>query len=309
MAEPIALRNPVLVVAVDPASGRITEFRSPKGENLMQLENPQFNRAKKTENSYVAHGGERISPTEMFIWRMVSPDPDIADKYLFLPDKVIDGAPWRVVASTSLSVTIESGRSDWLGLVVRRTITLDPQDPKLSIETVMERVSRSAIPVQVWSIAVVKSPEFCLLGIDPSWRDSPFAWTVLSRPGRMPADAVALSGGVVKFVIPDKPDHPKVGAMGSWIAGVYKNEIFLQIVDFDPNGCYPDNSSVQAYADVGFVEIETLSQNRFLHVGEKLTNKVLWQLINRPSDGDLAGFLEDQTRKTSPNTNRLKAPD
>lgn len=304
-AAPMTLKNQHLIVSVDPEIGRITEFRAPQGNNLMQMANPKPDPSRKSPNDYLAYGGERLCPTPPLVWRYLAPDPTAAGKYHFLPDTALDGQPWRVVASTTLSLTLESARSDWLGVIAHRTFTLDREAPILRIHTTLKRVAPSPIPVQVWSIAVIHRPEFFLLGIDSSWRHSTTAWIELSKPGRLPPQAIQTGTGSIKFTIPQHPDHPKIGAMGSWIAAIYENTIFLQVTEFAPQGCYPDSSSTQAYAREEFAEIETLSTNQFLRTGEALSHWVAWTILPRAKNQDPRARLDQAASEL---TSKLRKP-
>lgn len=304
-AEPILLKNQAIVVTVDSDLGRITEFRSLRGSNLMHIRDPRFDLPKKMQNDYVMRGGERLCPTQTLVWRYLAPNPAVSGSYNFLPDEAIDGQPWRLVSASARSVTLESSQSQWLGLIARRTLTLHDSKPILKINTTLERVARSPIPVQVWSISIIQNPEFCLLGIDEEFRGSPFAWTELSKPGRLQRNAVRDLGDALAFTPPEEPDSSKVGSMGSWIAAIYPKEIFLQVVEFAPNEAYPDNSSVQAYAGTGYFEIETLSPNQFLKVGQKLQSRVIWKLLARPT-GPLNRFIAGKVSELSGESEDLR---
>ncbi len=81
----------------------------------------------------------------------------------------------------------------------------------------------------------------------------------------------------------DPPEgSSKIGTFGSWVAAVYEDTLFVQHVRYDPNGFYPDKSSVQLYACDRYAEIETLSPNVPLAAGESISNTVTWVLVDRP---------------------------
>ena len=195
-----------------------------------------------------------------------------------------------------------------MGLVSERRFELGPDSGDVSITNKFTRVAipdpDQTFPVNIWSVTGIIEPEFVLADIATYRPAGAPDWVrLINNPSRLVT--VIEDGKALRF---DNRGHGpghspsqngmKLGTLGDWLAAVYADSILLQRNQYDPNGNFADGASLEIYSSQSsgseYAELEVLSTNVDLSLGESLTNRVEWYLLDRPSglsDDELAGYL------------------
>jgi len=281
----IELTNDRLHLGISPMAGRIVDLRRRGGDNLLWRSTHPLP-AEDVIGAYRNLGGDKIWPAVQMMWPRYSPGQ-------WPPDGIIDGRPWRLIDASPQRVTIESEQHPDLQIVARRSVTLDAVAARVVIDSTLTRISQSSLPVCVWSVTQVQRPEVGLMDIADDRVESP-AWRYINLTDGTPFPEtivqLANTGRTVAYRPPVKVPG-KVGTFGRWLAGVYRDDIFLQQTAFDSAGAYPDRSNVQLFSCERYVEIETLSPQVHLQPGQTLSHRVVWHLLNR-APGSLDAISE-----------------
>lgn len=283
----IELTNDEIRVVVVPQIGRIIHFSYVNESNIL-YENPEMEgKTFSVENPYtiegeLAHanfGGDRIWPCKQDNFKIYNGNRGLSDPW-------IDGSAWKYECVEN-GVKITSQVSKYLGVKVTRTITLNKNGSTVNIQQKMEKVqlgeqkNLEPIPVVLWSLSKVKNPEFGLLplrknsifenGIDfQKWPDN-----TNSAPKNY------SQHGNVGQLMPVPALFQKMGADSKgWVAGLYKNMVFGQFFTFNKNETYPDGgTSATIFTCTDFTELECLSPEKKLSLGETLEFNTQWKLI------------------------------
>lgn len=278
------------IVSVDVAVqvGRITGFRRKGEENWIKVDDsephPGWN--------WNPWGGDRVWPTAQGL------NPQIYKNYGF--DPVIDGAPWELISRTATSLEIRSGVSKELGLRITRRIQILDNSAVVEHSFLVERLAPSIYPVHVWAVTGVREADYLLMESDPrvkhaGWKAFKW-WTSMTKD----APTAALVGKTRVVHMAKQTVSSKIGTYGRWVASVGGTSAFLQTVNYEVDGLYLEESSLQAFwsGQEGFCEIETLSPSWFLQKGERRSWVVRWELVKFPDTvstvGDRVAFLGKQ---------------
>ena len=166
-----------------------------------------------------------------------------------------------------------------LHVKLRRTLILDNDKPRLTIENRMIRVSASPWPVHIWSVTQCISPNYTLLGMASEAPDHdvrPFSnmWDApLVKPNARIVD------NALRFSLEDNLTIAKSGTIGTWCAAVYDDVIFQQESNSPLNGCYPDGANIEVFLCGDYTELEILSSSLHLKKGESISSTTTWSLI------------------------------
>ncbi|MEM7624694.1 MAG: DUF4380 domain-containing protein [Planctomycetota bacterium] len=281
----ITLDNGKVRLGVSPAVGRVVEFGFTGGENLIWVDteavydNPVPGVAVP-DQKYYNLGGDKLWPTAQPLWKLATGNDS------WPPDGVIDGGPWTVRRRSDRSVTIESAPSPHYGIVVLRTFTLAPDEPRVVIQNLIHRVEANPIPVSAWTITQVKTPIAAVLDVAADGPEiAPLVRPLTDdTPGKV-AGNVSMLGRDEMAVWKQRGDtYAKLGTFGRSVAAVYDDVTFLQETDFNPAGAYPEMSSAQLYRAGDYVELELLSPLVQLGPEEVMKNQVVWTLIDVSSE-------------------------
>ncbi|MEO1237368.1 MAG: DUF4380 domain-containing protein [Planctomycetota bacterium] len=312
-AEPIAFPDTVTIdnglvrLGVSPAVGRVVDFGPSGGEDLIWTadvdlyDNPILG---QDGQRYFNLGGDKLWIAPQPLWRNATGNDN------WPPDGVIDGSPWTLLDHDpdQHTLSIQSPVSPHYGVVVRRDFQLTPGRAEAVVTNTVRRVEANPHPVQVWSVTQIVPPDVAVLDaaadrpavIDP--------WFLMSN------DPAKTDGLVDPLGDADNPDasawrqtgdaFAKIGSLGRWAAAVYDAPdggglVFRQSTAYDPQGAYPEASSVQVYRASDYIELELLSPLVQLTEGEELTNTVTWQLRQTGTGGRtaaLGALLADDPR-------------
>lgn len=282
----VQLTNADIKLVVVPHIGRIIHFSYINEKNLL-YENSEFEgqvfSAEKPYNvngklARASFGGDRIWPTKQDDFESLNGSRALSDPW-------IDGSEWKY-ARVKGGVKITSRVSNYLGVKVTRIITLNKKGATVNIQQKMEKVKLGyqkkfePIPVTIWSLSKVKNPEFGLL---PLSENSIFENSIEFQewPDTINSASKNYSrhGNVGQLVpMPNQPQKMGTDSRG-WVAGVYDDKVFGQFFKFDKNETYPDGgTSATIYTCNDYTELECLSPERKLKVGEILEHNIKWKL-------------------------------
>ena len=294
----ITLDNGRLRVGVSAELGRVVDLGLSGGRNLLWM-NGQAAGGEATQGDetrrkhYVNWGGDKIWPTPQIMWERATGNA------LWPPDGVLDGGAWSVTRHSDRSLTMESQQSPHYGIIIKRQVDLDTTEARVLITNTIRRVSRNPFPVHIWSVTQVLPPRLVLLNIEPQRpMQQPLVQMLSKNTSERLKDHLDINPqrDVVTWRI--GPDHAlKIGTFGNWIAAVYDEVVFLQSSQLDPDGAYPDLSSMQCYLGEGYVELETLSPLVQLAEGEETTNRVEWRLVPVGDDFELDAWVDQQQKQ------------
>ncbi len=275
----IALTNPLIRVEVAPSVGRITHFGFADGQNLFWINTPAGAEKGPQRNGelYRNIGGDKLWPAMQDLWTRIYGPPAG-----WPPDGVIDGKPWTLIEKTDHKVIMQSPPQEALGIIVQRQITLDPDQPVVTITNTITRQKPNLFPVHIWTISQAIWPDYVLMDVAA---DRPAPAKRIYFPRSLDDIMQDIGDNAQRLQIdPNRKGGSKVGTLGRWLAAVSADHIWYQATQFDPAGMYLDASNVQVYFDGNYTELELLSPSKHLLPGESLTNTVLWRLTPR---GDL----------------------
>jgi hypothetical protein len=162
----IVLRNRVAEVTVVPAIGRIMQFKflSANNQNAAPQgvfwNNPAIGPQLTPDvEGWINYGGDKSWPAPQSNW------PKTNGK-TWPPPKTFDALPYAVSIQGD-QVELLSSVDPNYGIRVRRTISVDPQDPALTIKTTFEKIEGAPVSVSVWSIAQLAMPEKAFILLPP----------------------------------------------------------------------------------------------------------------------------------------------
>jgi len=280
------ITNGVVRLAVAPSVGRVVHFGYAGGENLLWISNDDIYRSPA---DYYNIGGDKLWVAPQPLWKSA-----FGHDGNWPPDGVIDGGEWTLVEQTPDTLTIQSPESPHYGVVVRRTFHLPANKSQAVITNAILRLQANPHPVQIWSVTQIKVPDAAVLDVAHDAPATPTAFITLTddTPGKVEGHLATLGDGrAVAWNLQEGDAHAKLGSLGRWVAGVYDGLIFRQSTSFDPNGAYPEASSVQVYRADVYTELELLSPLIQLAPGETLSNTVTWALVEMNKAFDANAFL------------------
>lgn len=267
------LQNDLVKVVVAPEIGRIIHFSFVDGDNLIWLEDLKTMAKAKADNwDWMNWGGDKVWPAQQADWPFI-----MRNGKDWPPNRDFDGSPFKVIESGRGQIVIESPVDKYLHVRLRRTLTLDPLKPVLTIKNRLIQEAPTPWPVQIWSVTQCVPPEYTLLGIDDKAPDPQHPFQNLMKEPLSKETATVLSGALK--LSPPSEGGAKAGTIGNWCASVYKDTVFLQTSDSPPDGCYPDGSSIEVFCGGNYIELEPLSSSKHLDSGESISNTIIWSLL------------------------------
>ncbi|MFA5689131.1 MAG: hypothetical protein WC959_08295 [Kiritimatiellales bacterium] len=265
-AEEIVLRNANAEAVVRPDIGRVISFRRAGGENrLWVAEDPVA-----FGNAVPLYGGVKILVAPELFWKQI--------RGRHLPDAETDGSPWTVLEKTDGSVTLKTFVKDVSASVCWR-ITLDAEQPVLTMDYTVERAGDNPFPVYLWSVAQAPLRGDVYVSREPHVED------IFANCIRQPAldeqvthyeDLRALKFSGTGITVP-----LKLGSYGQWLAKIEHGEAFIICAPAPEKKPYLDGSNLQVFSWDGrypFYEMEVTSPVHFLRAGESFSTQEKWLL-------------------------------
>jgi hypothetical protein len=283
----IEISNLDIKVIVVPEIGRIMYYGFLDGQNIFyeneQLQGIQFNTGEYYKEKGIKKapnlGGNRVLPCSEEYFNTLTGSRH-------LPDAFINASSYKTT-SLKNGVILKSPVSKLLGIQIIRTITISENgtgvniDQKLTKKVAAKNGVLEKIPLTIWSLSKIKTPNISYLPIPknsifengffiPKWPDA-----------KNNADInTSLHNDLLKLKSSENSPQ-KVGADSkNWIAGYLDNTLFVERFNFDTNGMYPDGgTSVTLFGNNLFSELECLSPEKNLHIGETICYNLHWSLI------------------------------
>ncbi len=286
---PLVLENTAVRVVIDPAVGRVMEFRPRDADarNILWVNSSAARSEEAAQAGYENWGGDKVWPAAQPFWRY-------ALNRTWPPDTAVDGEGAAAAEQLGpLRARLVFPVSDSFHHQLEREFELDPTQPVLRIRNRITQLRASPFPAQVWSITQVPMPERVVFDVAPdafpAFEQPVNLNGIRPRPPLEPqgfaeGSVVRLEGAVVFH--PDPTRQQKLGTFGHWIAGVWSDGVLVQQVAFAAAGLYPEGTSLQLYQEQRYAELETLGVARLLAPGEVLETIVTWRWLP-PVDSSL----------------------
>ena len=273
-SDKVTLKNNNVDVSVSPKVGRIVEFKLKGGRNILKTNNKKDFVSELKRSGYKNYGGDKVYNSQQYDWFFNM------NRKTWPPDEYTDGRPWKLIKKTRKKIIIQSEISKYLGTRYTRDIELKDDTSKVTITNTLEQIKPTIFPVMIWTITLVRKPLFSLLDARYEYYTKQ-KWTDL-RIDSCKGAVTSLDANTVKFQPTNLDPKPKIGTMGSFLAAVYSDVIFIQKCQYDVKKCYPDGASLEIFMMSGVCELETLSPQVHMQPGDKITHKVTWELL-RPA--------------------------
>lgn len=269
----VVLSNGTVEAVIVPSVGRVMQFRfvgetdGPFWENEKLAGKPMP--AEPWKAAHGSFGGDKTWPAPQSLWNWPPPD-------------VFDTTAVTAKINDDRSVTLTSPTSPHFGLRTVRRITLDATAPVMRIATTYEKLSGESLEVSVWIITQLRDPAAVFLpapatskfvsGLAPHWPAPPGAVERrgdLLRLARLPAKSYKIGN-----------DSPSI----VWVGAKHVLKISAERI---AGATYPDEGCIAEFygnADpVPYVELETVSPQKTLRVGEKHSATNTYVLARRSS--------------------------
>lgn len=283
--------NGAVELVLVPELGRVMRFGAVGGPNVL-WENPALLGQKRPDDykGWFDVGGDTVWPAEQSQWKSVM-------KRRWPPDRALDGGVWRVEVLPEKVVRLLSGVSAEYGIKATRVFRLDPERASLVIDQTFEKVSGAPVKCCIWNVTQTDDPELAFLPLNLQT-----TFPLFYNPiGTLVRDNVNIYDDILQVrrraVEPTKygSDSP-----AGWVACLKKGLLFSEHIAREP-GEYPDQGcSAEVFTQedsvAKMVELETLSPQKVLKVGESLRWRVEWRLNRIPAG--LSGLQLAETVRT-----------
>jgi hypothetical protein len=297
----IEITNLEIKIIVVPEVGRILYFGFTDGTNIFyensNLEGVQFNMGKyfKKDDEIQAPniGGNRVLPCSEEYFHIITGSRHV-------PDPFINASAYEV-AYLKNGIIIKSPISDLLGIEIKRTITILEKGCKVNIdqELIKKQAAKNAdlekIPLTIWSLSKIKTPNNSYTSIckNSIFKDG---FTISKWPDakNYAEENTNINNHILELESSD--EYPqKIGLDArKWVAGYLKNTLFIEKFNFDDKATYPDNgTSVTIFGNHLFTELECLSPEKRLSIGEKISYNLSWNLIKVTEKKELKTIIEN----------------
>ena len=287
------LNNGLVEAVVNPAVGRVQQFRFVGDTNGALWENPALLGRTGSRGDYNRNnnfGGDKAwpSPQSSFGWP---------------PPTGFDGSP-QTASFTNGTATLVSPVDSRFKIQATRVVELVPNQPVMRVTTTFERMgataqSNNALGVWIDCQATVATNSRCYVPLVPnSIFSNGYAaiGTAYGASGLPPAFSDA--NGVVSFGVPPSKNQ-KLGFDGGTLVLV-GNDLALRLDAPRVAGAsYPDsNSSTEVYTSQDFFELELMGPMATLPVGSKVQYTTTYAIFRRTEptmDADAAKVLAWKT--------------
>jgi hypothetical protein len=286
--EAISLRNPAAEVIVVPAIGRVMQFGPRAGDGDAPAgpfwSHPGLSSTLPADgNGWINYGGDKAWPAPQSAWPAIAgrgwPPPTTFDSARYTVS--IDGGRIRLVSPVDPAY----------GIRVRRTISLDPTRPVMTIETTYEKTQGAPVRVAAWSITQLVAPDRLFVRLP---RRSAFPGGYALRLPAPPKDL--RTDGALLSLSRDPTQKTLIGSDGDallWIGG--RLDLLIENVTAEPgdtSASWPESAHAQVYTSPdeseSYVELELLERLRDLRPGDSASMTVRYTLRARLDTDPLA---------------------
>jgi len=298
----IEISNSDIKIIVVPETGRILHFSFLEGENIF-YENQGFDGVefslgeyyKKDENIQAPDiGGNRVLPCSEEYFHLLTGSRHVPDPY-------INASAYKATCLDN-GVVLESPISTLLGIQIKRTITISEKGTRVKIE--QELIKRIAaqnqqiekIPLTIWSLSKIKTPNVSYLPIhEKSVFKDGFMIPVWSDSKNNATSNVTLNSNILEMKSSES-EPQKVGADSKkWVAAHLNQQVFIEQFNFveELREFYPDGgTSVTIFGNNLFTELECLSPEKTLSIGEQINYNLYWNLHKMDDKNQVESLLK-----------------
>jgi hypothetical protein len=278
----VVLRNLAAEVVIVPAIGRIMQFSLVDAKGQADSgpfwNNPLLGEKLRPDSEgWTNFGGDKAWPAPQGEW------PKVTSRG-WPPPKGFDAMPYTATVADS-KVQIVSPVDPAYGIRVRRTISLDPRKPVMTVQTVYEKVEGAPVRVGVWTITQLVPPHRAFILLPPH---SAFPQGYTSLLPAAPKDL--KTEGRLLSLSRDPVNKTMIGSDGSALLWVGNGpDLLIDHEALKPAGGkteWPEQGShTKIYTNSGeeaaYVEFELLDWLRNLKPGENALMTNSYTLVPR----------------------------
>tara|TARA_R110002167_G_C12701686_1_gene653591 strand:+ start:4875 stop:5816 length:942 start_codon:yes stop_codon:yes gene_type:complete len=283
----IEISNSEIKIIVVPETGRIIFFGFLDADNLFyenkELEGVVFkNGAYYTENGINVSpniGGNRVLPCSENYFHLITGSRHIPDPFI--------NASSYTVSILENGIVLESPISNLVGIQIKRSITILETGTQVHINQELikkkpaKNIDLEKIPFTIWSLSKIKTPNnsYTSLSKNSIFKDG---FTISKWPdAKNNAEQNVIVNNSLLTLKSTKDLPQKIGADAKkWVAGFLNDTLFIEKFTFDEKAIYPDDgTSVTIFGNHLFTELECLSPEKTLKIGEKISYNLQWNLI------------------------------
>lgn len=299
----IEISNSEIKIIVVPETGRILHFGFLDGENIF-YENQEFEGVEFSSGEYYKKesniqapdvGGNRVLPCSEEYFHLLTGSRHVPDPFI--------NASSYTISCIENGVILESPISKLLGVQIKRTITISEKGTGVNIEQELvkkipaQNQEIEKIPLTIWSLSKIKTPNISYLPIqENSIFKNGFMVPVWPDAKNNAISNIALKSSLLEIKSSENLPQ-KVGADAKkWVASFIDKQVFVEQFNFDTElkNAYPDHgTSVTIFGNNLFTELECLSPEKTLIIGEKITYDLYWSLQKIDNKNAANRFLEN----------------
>ena len=296
----IEISNLEIKIIVVPEMGRILHFGFLNDENLFyeneNLAGIQFKKGTYfTENGVKQApnvGGNRVLPCSEEYHHLLTGSRHI-------PDPFINASPYSVSILKN-GVILESPISEILGVQIKRSITIAEEGAKVEIkqELIKKQAAKTVdlekIPLTIWSLSKIKTPN---ISFTETSKKSIFkdGFTISKWPDatNYAEENVVLNDTFLELKSSEKFPQ-KIGLDArKYVAGYLNDTLFVEQFTFNEKAVYPDKgNSVTIFGNHLFTELECLSPEKKLSIGESIRYDLCWSLYKVNEKNEIKKILK-----------------
>ncbi|HMP76840.1 MAG TPA: hypothetical protein PKE12_11160 [Kiritimatiellia bacterium] len=289
------LQNRLVEAAIFPTLGRLCTLNFRGEENVLRfdrgLAEASVHPPVEPPGDWRNFGGDWLWPSAQEHW----------EKYFgkrWPAPTLLDVPPWTahgwINDDQSQSVAMEIDLGAPLHITVQRTFTLPPDSTAITVHQRMTRTGESAMPVTLWNISQVGGASRVALATETNtlfvggYRVLDFDPPAPTLLNQEDPHVLIIDVGAAEEVKLGS-DSPR-----GWIAAQRGDYVLLERATGSPGATnFPDGGCrTELYSNrgLGYSEIETLSEERVLEVGETIENILTISLHRMPASIDNAAF-------------------
>jgi hypothetical protein len=294
----IEISNADINLIVVPEVGRIIHFSFKNSENIF-YENSELEGLLFKTDSFYNHkieapniGGNRILPCSEDYFYEITDCRNIPDPYI--------NASAYSINYLENGVVLKSPISNYLGIQIERKITINSSGSQVYIEQKITKIKTAKnnqlekIPVTLWSLSKIKTPNFSYIkSTEKSIFKNGFTISEWPDTKNYAPENITLNNGLIALKS-SKKFPQKIGADAkSWVAVYNDNNLFVESFEFDESATYPDfGTSVTIFGNELFSELEVLSPEKHLKIGECIKYNIRWNLIKKSCKEEAEEYLQ-----------------
>jgi hypothetical protein len=284
----IEISNLKIKILIVPKIGRVLHYGFLTGENIFyenqELEGVQFKEGDYFKKYGIAQapniGGNRVLPCSEEYFDSITGSRHV-------PDPFINASAYNYSLLKN-GIILESPISNLLGIQIKRVITISENGTLVDIKqelikkTAAKNKNLEEIPLTIWSLSKIKTPNIAYLPINPdSIFEKGFLISIWPDAENNAFKNVSVNNAILE--IKSSEDLPqKVGSDSkNWIASLIAETLFIESYKFetDKKEFYPDGgTSCTIFGNDLFSELECLSPEKTLKIGESIQYDLQWSL-------------------------------